>query len=162
MLVLSLLAGAFYVAYVALFVGIPSQLGGVMTTFLAIFGTFWTGATMTYGLFISITITGEMTERNHHSDAQEGFFDVIEILIRKYWHIITTLVAIIWMMVSLMIDVSTIRETVRQHENEISVTKTNMLVLREDILLLKEQMRYTNTSLQELKGLMERVDQKLR
>ncbi len=50
-LVLSLLAGAFYVAYVALFVGIPSQLGGVMTTFLAVFGTFWTGATMTYGLF---------------------------------------------------------------------------------------------------------------
>lgn len=102
-----------------------------------------------------------MGEKNLHEDMQEGFFDVIEILIRKYWHIITTLVAIIWMMVSLMIDVSTIRETVRQHENEISVTKSNMLVLREDILLLKEQMRYTNTSLQELKGLMERVDQKL-
>ncbi len=103
-----------------------------------------------------------MGEKNLHEDMQEGFFDVIEILIRKYWHIITTLVAIIWMMVALMLDVSTIRETVRQHENEISVTKTNMLVLREDILLLKEQMRYTNTSLQELKGLMERVDQKLK
>lgn len=112
--------------------------------------------------FTNITIKGEMTERKHHSDAQEGFFDVIEILIRKYWHIITTLVAIIWMVVSLMIDVSTIRETVRQHENEISMTKTNMSMLREDILVLKEQMRYTNTSLQELKGLMERVEQKLK
>ena len=103
-----------------------------------------------------------MGEKNLHEDMQEGFFDVIEILIRKYWHIITTLVAIIWMMVALMLDVSTIRETVRQHENEISLSKTSMTILREDILLLKEQMRYTNTSLQELKGLMERVDQKLR
>ncbi len=103
-----------------------------------------------------------MGEKNLHEDMQEGFFDVIEILIRKYWHIITTLVAIIWMMVALMLDVSTIRETVRQHENEISLSKTSMTILREDILLLKEQMRYTNTSLQELKGLMERVDQKLK
>jgi len=103
-----------------------------------------------------------MGEKNLHDDMQEGFFDVIEILIRKYWHIITTLVAIIWMMVALMLDVSTIRETVRQHENEISLSKTSMTILREDILLLKEQMRYTNTSLQELKGLMERVDQKLK
>ena len=33
-LILSLFAGAAYVAYVALFVGIPNQLGGVMAVFL--------------------------------------------------------------------------------------------------------------------------------
>lgn len=50
-LILSLLAGALYVGYIALFVGIPERLDGIMATFLAVFGTFWTGATMTYGLF---------------------------------------------------------------------------------------------------------------